>query len=202
MLAFFVCAKHGCRVKVCSRHVNWTKLNRPERFDPVTRRVHWSRASASRLHFVSIVCSETRTVSARLVLNKRISLRPFTTEFKPAFSSVRVLWTGLNGRRRRQQETNTACRGNDRSDWLTRRHIKSSVMLWWRSQNIIDVVRMSLIISSVIAPPTGARTAAIRSSVRPSVCLFMPLYSSNCAFEGYGCYETLIGNPMIDNNNK
>jgi len=47
----------------------WTELIWSEQVDPVTRRVHWSRASAPRIYFVFIACSETRTVSARLVLN-------------------------------------------------------------------------------------------------------------------------------------
>ena len=46
-----------------------TGVNCPEQVDPVTRRVHWTRASESRLYFVLIGCSEIRTVSARLVLN-------------------------------------------------------------------------------------------------------------------------------------
>jgi len=45
----------------------WTELNWT--IDPITRRVHWSRASASRPHLVLIDCSETRTASVRLVLS-------------------------------------------------------------------------------------------------------------------------------------
>ena len=50
-------------------HSTWTELIWPEQVDPVTRRVHWSRAWTPRIYFVFIGCSETRTVSARLVLN-------------------------------------------------------------------------------------------------------------------------------------
>ena len=50
------------RLKVCSRHLNWTEL---QQVDPVTRRVRCSRASASRLVWLAA----TRTASARLVLN-------------------------------------------------------------------------------------------------------------------------------------
>jgi len=46
-----------------SHEPNWTDLNWREQVDPDTR-----RASASRLYFVLIGCSETRSVSARLVL--------------------------------------------------------------------------------------------------------------------------------------
>jgi len=56
-------------VKACSQHMDWNELNWREQVDPVTRRVHWSGASASRLYFVLIGCSETRTVSARFVVN-------------------------------------------------------------------------------------------------------------------------------------
>ena len=66
------------------------KLNWPEQLDPVTRRVHWSRASASRLYYALIGCSETRTVSARLVLNTRIPMRPFTVDFAN-WSSVQFM---------------------------------------------------------------------------------------------------------------
>ena len=44
------------RLQACSQHINWTKLNWREQIDPVTRYVHWSRASASRLYFVVIGC--------------------------------------------------------------------------------------------------------------------------------------------------
>ena len=46
-------------VKACSQHMNWTDL---QQVDPVARRVHWSRASMSRLYFVLIGCSETEPV--------------------------------------------------------------------------------------------------------------------------------------------
>ena len=68
--------------------LNWNDL---QQVDPVTRRIHWSRASASRLYFVLIGCSETGTVSAQLVLNTCIPMRPFTPEFSSAqFSSYAV----------------------------------------------------------------------------------------------------------------
>ena len=51
-------------VFILRQSANWT-----EQVDPVTRRVHWSRASASRLYFVLIGCYETRTASARSVLD-------------------------------------------------------------------------------------------------------------------------------------
>ena len=35
--------------KACSQHVNWTDL---QQVDPVTRRVHWSRAPVSRLDWL------------------------------------------------------------------------------------------------------------------------------------------------------
>jgi len=59
-------------------HSSRTELNWPEQVDPVTRRVYWS---ASRLHVVLIGCCETRTVSARLVLNTCIPTQMFTVEF-------------------------------------------------------------------------------------------------------------------------
>jgi len=43
--------------------------------------LYWSRASASRLYRVLIGCSETRTVSARLVLNTCCVMRPCRVEF-------------------------------------------------------------------------------------------------------------------------
>ena len=56
----------------------------------VTRRAHRSRASPSRLYFVVIGCSETRTVSARLVLNTHIPARLFTSFSSLQFSSCAV----------------------------------------------------------------------------------------------------------------
>ena len=51
----------------CSRlvHNARTELNCPKQVDPVTQRVHWSRASASRLYFVSISCQEAWSVSSQ-----------------------------------------------------------------------------------------------------------------------------------------
>jgi len=54
------------RLKVCSQRMNvtevdWTDL---QQVDPVTRRVHWSRASAAYIRLV-IGCSVTRTVGAQ-----------------------------------------------------------------------------------------------------------------------------------------
>jgi len=54
------------------------------------RHVYWSRASASRLYFVLIGCSETRTVSVRLVPDTCTSMRPFTLEWG-SFSSVQFM---------------------------------------------------------------------------------------------------------------
>ena len=50
-------------LKVCSQHVNWTDL---QQGDPVIRRVHWSRAPASRLSAYS--CRLAATKPGRLVL--------------------------------------------------------------------------------------------------------------------------------------
>ena len=81
--------------------INWTKLKWPEQFDPVTRRVHWSLASSSRLYFILIGCCENRTVSARLVLNTCIPVRllsansSVTACVSSVFSSVHVLRTSL-----------------------------------------------------------------------------------------------------------
>jgi len=61
--------------------MSWT-----EQIDPVTRHAHWSCASASRLCSVLIGCSETRTVSAQLVLNTRIPMRLFI------WGSVQFVW--------------------------------------------------------------------------------------------------------------
>ena len=49
--------------------LKWTDRNWPEQVDPVTRRVHWSHASASWSFIVLIACSLSRNVSDRLVLN-------------------------------------------------------------------------------------------------------------------------------------
>jgi len=67
-------------------------LNWPELVDPVTRRVYWPRASRSRLCFVLIGCSETRTVSARLVLNTCITMRLFTLELENSSPRTGVSW--------------------------------------------------------------------------------------------------------------
>jgi len=80
-------------VRARSQRPNWTELTWPEQVDPVTRRVHWSRASASRLYFVLNARSETRTVSARLVLNTGIAMRTGVGEVE--ISSVRMLSTSL-----------------------------------------------------------------------------------------------------------
>jgi len=54
-------------------------MNWPEQVDPVTRRVHWSRALASWLiRSLLIRCNETRTIGARLVLNTSIPMRPLS----------------------------------------------------------------------------------------------------------------------------
>ena len=58
-----------------AHELNW--MSWPEQVDPVTRHIHWSCASASRLCSVLIGCSETRTVSAPLVLNTPIPMRLF-----------------------------------------------------------------------------------------------------------------------------
>ena len=59
-----------CKGCLKAEHTNSAAdLDWPGRVDPVTRRLYWSRASASPLHFVLIGGSETRTVSARLVPN-------------------------------------------------------------------------------------------------------------------------------------
>jgi len=58
---------------------NYVELNWTEQVGPVTRHVHWSRRS--QLYFPLIGCSETRTVSARLVLNTCIPTRLFAVQF-------------------------------------------------------------------------------------------------------------------------
>jgi len=65
------------RLKTCSQRTNCVDLNWPGQVDPDARRVHWSRASASRLglYFVSTGCSETRPASARSVLDTRIAVK-------------------------------------------------------------------------------------------------------------------------------
>ena len=59
--------------------VNWilTWTSRPS----YTTCADWSRASASRLYYAVIGCSETRTVSARLILSTCFPMRLFTLEF-------------------------------------------------------------------------------------------------------------------------
>ena len=58
-----------------------TELNRTSR-PSYTKRSLASRASASRLYIALIGCSETRSVSARSVLDTRIQMRPpFALEF-------------------------------------------------------------------------------------------------------------------------
>jgi len=62
----------------CLKHKGLFTAHQLNRYDlnsrPVTQGAHWSRESASRLYFVLIGCSETRTVSARLVLNTCIPI--------------------------------------------------------------------------------------------------------------------------------
>jgi len=63
---------------------NMTKVTTTDlqQIDPVTRRVHWSRGSASRPEFILIGCSKLEhTVGARLVLNTCNPVRLFTLEF-------------------------------------------------------------------------------------------------------------------------
>jgi len=69
--------------------------NWPEQVDPVTRRIYWSRASALRLYFLLIGCSETRTVSVRLVLNTCIPMWLFTLDFAN-WSSVQFSSCAVN----------------------------------------------------------------------------------------------------------
>ena len=66
-----------CSLKPRSQHTNWTELKGLEQVDLVIRRIY----SAWQTYFVFNVCGETRTVTARLVLNTCISTRLFTLEF-------------------------------------------------------------------------------------------------------------------------
>jgi len=77
---------------------NWIELTWTSR--PSYRTCSWSRTSASRLHFVLTGNRETRSVSARLVLNTCIPMRPFTLSSLTGVqcSSVHVMsvmWTKL-----------------------------------------------------------------------------------------------------------
>jgi len=84
------------------RLVRSTWLNSTDLWQVEPRRVHWSHASASRLYFVLIGCSETRTASARLVLktcdmysNAAVRCSRWRSRTGIQFSSVHVLWTSL-----------------------------------------------------------------------------------------------------------
>jgi len=67
--------RHPQNRKYMTRYITWR---------------HWSRASSWRLHFVLIGCSETRTVSARLVLTMRLFTLEFANRKLIQFSSCAV----------------------------------------------------------------------------------------------------------------
>jgi len=76
-------------ITACSQHMLWTDL---QQVDPVTRRVHWSRASASRLDWLqrnyrTAVCVQSVRAPWTLPLENTCS--------ELWFSSVHVQWTDL-----------------------------------------------------------------------------------------------------------
>ena len=90
----------------CERRT-WTELNWTENWIELTwtsrpsyRTCSWSRTSASRLHFALTGNRETRSVSARLVLNTCIPMRPFTLSSLTGVqcSSVHAIFIFFTGR--------------------------------------------------------------------------------------------------------
>jgi len=67
--AFILVAFYHSRmdnVKARSQHINWTELNRLGKFDPVTLRSNWLRASASRLYFAWLSAAKLERLVLRI----------------------------------------------------------------------------------------------------------------------------------------
>ena len=91
-------ASHLRLLKVRSQHTNWHKLNTDlQRVDPVERRVHWSRASASRLDWLH-AAKLGRLVLSQFVRREHSHWQAGvsrTLDRELQSSSVYVLWPNL-----------------------------------------------------------------------------------------------------------